>query len=482
MIRPKYKVHLYKKKEGISDNSWSNDFIDITDSVLVDTNAGIETRKDTFSFSVYNRLERDTKRYTNSVGLRNLALNSYGIRDNIKIYFWNGNEPANLVNSMIMDGLVTDISMSANEVENIIKIDGANRSELFMNNMVPTVIGSPGSPIPDIIKGIALKVNELDNDKKLVAAKTNEPLYAFDNKNRRILLGSGNIQATHSDNTPFEPITYAQNWKNAYEQVEELSGPEYVDPVGSYPEEGAYMTDIININYTTPEGDILTYNSLRWRSKTTTVTGSLDETSSGSDSFADYSIQYGTFDVINAVIIAGGNNLVGGGVLRSAYNASSMGILGARWKFIPMVKTFDAVYNKEKPFITDTDGDRFPDSYPYTTQTLFNNVTANSNKEFNQALVDEVGSQIEKKGKQVVNLLGDARYKAKFELRYGINDYVLGELTYLNVPSVGWRGTGTDPGRVLRLVNYSHSFNQMGWTTTLFYEEDEKTISNIVNK
>ena len=489
MIRPRCKVHLYRKASN-SDTKWSSDYEEITEAVVINETEGIETRKDSFSFQINNLKDKGKLDYYSHIGLKQNDLNRFGIRDNIKIYLWNGEEPGDLNDVLVMDGLVTEVSQKTDEQSKIISIKGANRSEVLLSNMVPTAIGSDSNKTPpQIIKDIVSRINKFDPQKKLLAFLDNEIMYGEDNFGKVINLGSGYIQSAHSDSNNFNPISYSQNWKNAYEQIEELSGPKYTDEVGSYPTEGQYLTDIINVSHVTAEGETLTFNALRWRSKPTTIAGSISETDSGSIGFATSNISRGTFDVVNAAIVSGGNNLYGGGVLRVVYNKSSMGRLGAKWKFIPLNKTFNNIYGKEKGYITDANGDRFPDSYPFTFQSIKQSVVNGvnplgnvaDNDEFNRVMVDETGSEIKRKGQQIVDLLGDARYKAKFKLRYGTTDYNSGELYHLEVPSFGWNGSVKNPAKILRLVNTSHTFNQNGWDTTLFYEEDEKVVSDVVN-
>jgi len=489
MIRPKFKVHLFKKS-STQDNVWSSSFEDISDSVAINESSGIETRKDSFSFQIMNRKLKGDLDYSSKLGLKQPDLNRFTIRDNIKIFMWNGEKPNDLNDALIIDGLVTELNQKTDENLNNVQIKGANRSEVLLSNMVPTAVGSPNllSP-PEIIQNIVSRINKFDPQKKLLAVLDNATMYGADNQGNLINLGSGLLQSTHADDTAFDKISYSQNWKNAYEQVEELSGPKYTDEVGSFPREGKYMFDIVNINTITPEGESLTFNALRWRSKNTDITGKISEKASGSDSFSTSTVSLGTFDVVNAAIVSGGNNLRGGGILRVVYNQSSMGRLGAKWKFIPMNKTFNTIYNREKPYITDADGDRFPDSYPYTFTTISEATVDGVNpagavdddKEFNGVLVDETGSEIKRLGDDIVKLLGDARYKASFELRYGTNIYNNGNLYSLEIPSFGWDNTATNPAKVLRLVNHINKFDNNGWTTTLKYEEDEKIVSDVVN-
>jgi len=483
MIIPRRKIHLYKK-DPENDYSWSSDYEDITDSVSISESSGIESRKDVFSFRVINRINH-TGSHNSLMGLSDELLNRFKIRDNIKIYLWNGNEPADINDSLIMDGLIDNLSYDTNEDTKVINIGGANRTEILLNNMVPTVVGSsstvPGQTPAEIITGIIQKVNSFNTGKNIAVALDSEPLYGEHNGKKYLLSTAGSIQSKHGNGTAFEYIQYSQNWKNAYEQIEELSSPEQVDPTGSFRTEGGFIFDIVNKEYVTPEGDTLHFNVARWRNKPTAVTGSIIETTSSGSGFSTSKLSKGTFDVINAAIIAGGNNLTGGGVLRVVYNPKSMGRLGARWKFIPLVKTFDSIYNQEAPNITDADGDRFPDSYPYTFKTVNSGSVVANNSEFNNTLVGETSIQIKDIGQGIVDLLGDARFKAEYELYWGSTDFLNGQLYYLQSPSFGWYGTTRNPGKNLRLVNQSHTFDLNGWKTTLFFEEDEKVVSDLVN-
>ena len=233
------------------------------------------------------------------------------------------------------------------------------------------------------------------------------------------------------------------------------------------------------------------FNQFFWNNKTISTLRTLTE---GIDLLTT-SIRRGTWDVYNAVIVNAGEDLYGAGILRIAYNAKSMGKIGAKWKYLPITdkfqRTYDADYQRGIELGSAFGDDRFPDTYDWvfdfesrdatTGERSGNAAVATDDTEYNNALRSEAGWQAAGEGQEIVENFGEARYKAEFELPVGSNNLSIGGLYELNSPSYGWEGTVSNPTKRLRLIDIKHTFNNNGWGTMIYFDEDEKVISDKVN-
>ncbi len=488
---PSIRVELYK---FLDRNKWSTTPIVLDFPTEFDEDEGIETRKDTFQFRIRNSRQVKTNDFDNKLGLKDQNANSFRIEDKILVYAWYGTQPSDLNSSLIIDGIVNELDYSNSEDSNLVSIKGANSTEEMLSTMIPTSILKEREHMnaSEAIIAIGSRVNSFNRGKKMALWLTTEkkrwdPIFqdfVIDNTNGI----NGSIQAVKSDGTAFPDITYAENWKSAYQQIETLSTREYTDDDAG----GVYVFGF------KPFSDPISgefFNQFFWNNKTTTLQGSIEE---GVDVYP-ITIRRGTWDVYNAAIVNAGEDLYGAGILRLAYNATSMGKIGAKWKYLPLTNKFDRSYDAQKSKgleVGSTFGtDRFPDAFDdggsvwnmgfetYDDLGLLTGIeaTATSDTEFNNVLRDHAGWEAQNEGQQIVERFGEARYKSEGELELGSNNYILGDLYEIKSPSYGWDGDATNPTKKLRLVDARHIFNQSGWTTTLYYEEDEKLISDRVN-
>ena len=489
---PQVRVELYK---FIDDNKWSSTPIVLDFPLEIDEDEGIEIRKDTFHFRIQNSRLSKTGSYDNRLGASNPDANAFRMKDKALIYAWYGTQPNNITPHLLIDGIINEINYSPDESSSLISISGANATEELLSNMVPTSVqkGVEQLDAPRLIIEIMKRVNSFNKGKKVAAWLDSEKriwnpaTQQFDIDNVNGLNGS--IQSKKSDGiTSFPHITYAENWKSAYIQIETLSTAEYTEDDNS----GTYIfgikpwVDPINGNR---------FNQLFWVNKNVSITGSYEE---GVEVYP-IKIRRGTWDVYNAVIINAGEDLFGAGILRVAYNPTSMGKIGAKWKYLPMTNKFERLYDaqvsKGVGAGSSFGDDRFPNAFDevgsvwdmgFDTRDGSGNpsgteATSETDKQFNDNIRTEAGWQAQNEGQEIVEQFGEARYKADVDLEIGSNNYVLGDLNEIISPSYDWEGTNTKHGKKLRLLDARHSLNNSGWSTTLFFEEDEKVLSDLVN-
>lgn len=471
MIKPRVKVDLYR---NITDNTWSTTPVEVTDRIELNEEEGIETRKDSFNFKIPNHLISGI--WNNRNGLSSRDSNAFRINDQVKIYAWYGNNNltgSDLNDALIMDGIIGEFNQDIDDNGKMfVGIRGNNRTETILNSMVPATysIDDPTNTVPEILKALLKRVNQPVNKKMKIS-------YALTSETNPVTLGSGYIAATKVDGTAFPEISYFSNYKSFYKILEEIS---------KYDNTGDVVPYIFYIKYSKNDTTGEVFNELVWKPKTTTPVGSLTE---GVD-FSTSKVTKGVWDVINAMIVNAGIGLFGNGILDVVTNNSSMGKVGAKWKYYPQVNTFADLHVKEKNRgIATFDNDGFPgyggSEYTFVFQDrdiygLANGVTstAGSDEEFNDKLRLEARWQIKLKAQPIVDALGDPRFKVSLEQTVGSNSLGNGGLYNLKIPSFGWEGTDTNPTKKMRLVSSNHKFNLAGWTTTNDFEEDEKSIQS----
>lgn len=485
MLIPKVRIDLYK---FISEGKWSQTPTYIDTSYQINEDEGIEVRKDTFSFSVPNNRRVSLNDYTTKLGLGDDISNQFRINDKLVIYAWRGNFPSNSRDAILIEGIITEYNSDSTPDGNSVLIRGANATEVLLSTMVPSAYLAAGSSdAPTIIGSIVERMNSMNPAKKVAAWKTNEKR-RWDESSQRFIIDNtdgvfGSLQVTKANGSAFPYISYAENWKSCYQQVETLSTSQYTGDEFS----GTYIFGVKP--FIDPSGSV--FSQIYWNNKPLTLAGSITEGINTNDS----KVKKGIWNMINASITNAGQDLYGAGILKLAINISSMTKYGAKWKYIPLTSKFDRIYDNERTIgasLGSTFGsDRFPDDYDWRFQ--FNqrdsygadtgqSITVSSDSLFNGSLRDEAGWQAYFEAKAIVDQLGEATFKAQFDLEVGSNNYILGDGYSVIVPSFGWDDTAVNPSKKIRLVDAKHNISKKnGWKTTLIFEEDEKTISDRLN-
>ena len=346
---------------------------DLTGCLDVSTDAGIETRADQAAV----RIEK-----------RNMPSFAPEINDNIKIYLGSGNvQPT----EQIMDAMINTFKYTSDEKGHNYTFNCLNRLEALLTNLRPAAFSAV--PASEAVTEIINWANYFNS------GATN-----------------WNYIQTGSISTTTKKINYYTNYRNLFQQIEELSTDDYTG-------NGTYNSYLNNSNY------------FVWGPRSSTNAGTLYEANCQS-----VQIEKGTWDVVNALIINGGDDLNGASIMGIAVNLVSYGKIGGKWKFI-VRKSYAEEYKSQHPGAT------------------------------NDEVRAGVREMIMKRGKVIVDILGSPRYKAELEVD-GTNKYTMGGLWTLVIPSFpGWVSTG----KQLRMTELNHKYGKTGWTTILRFEEDEET-------
>jgi len=490
---PRLKVIRYPLIDIDGTTSYTGS--EITKSLDLTTKAGIELNKDTFDFKIKSTRNPNTNIWDTPILKNNIQNNILNKGEFVTLYAWYGAiEPTDDElnnNHLLMHGVINTFDAQADTSNVSITVKGANSTEELLNTMVPySSIANSGSynTCPTAIKFmITQRANEFN---------TKRPVYAFFDNEINPFTGSyGNIVATKSDGSAFPTIDYAKVYTPLFKQIEELSTTEYTEDI----DVGTYQFYIKPVKVLPSKynevGSVI--NELVWQPKSLTKLGSLVE---GYD-FTQFKLSLDVRNVYNAFIYNAGTDFNGVGIVGVAYNATSMGKYGAKWKYYTEKRQmFSDLYTLEKNAgiaagSTYTDTSPYPDAVVAGSSWTFlfqgrdtnsgtktgSSAVSTSVVEFNNTLRNEAKWSVHKISEEITLKEGEPRFRVDVELPTGSNLYQMGDVYEIQIPSLGWDGSVTNPGYNLRLVDTNHKFNTEGWKTSLTFDEDEYTISEQLN-
>ncbi len=278
----------YRYRVVHEDKSAGNTATDITNAIDMSTNEGIEARVDKFTLSMT---------------AKELPV-TLGIQDGIKIYFGKGNA---LPNSLVMDGIITDLTFQMTESGKVWSVRGDNKLEALLNNLRPSSYTSKTSSY--IIGNLIDQVNNQNSAGVEAGWWTN--------------IGKDIASTTKT-------FDYYQPYKPIFQQIEELSQTEYTGT----------NTHIYYLD---------TNNVFHWLPRPTESSGTLVE----GVNMIDVKAQKATWDVVNAIIIHAGDDKNDSPVFALAYNAISIGKLGYKWKFVAMTEVAKEIISNNPGYTND---------------------------------------------------------------------------------------------------------------------------------
>jgi len=451
---PQFRVQWFKKG---SSGVWDADSTDISDAVDVSSNAGIETKNDTFTLRLKCKDDR-TSTLRSKYRMNTDGSDYFGIDDRIRIYVWNGPEPSSFDSKFMFDGVIREWTYESGSGGRSLVLTGANVAEELLRVVLPATYLMTDSQhtSPDIIQA------QLDRMNGLNSATL-----------------AGNYRKVYWDasnpTSGFKTISYGSAYRPVYQQIKELS-TEAQTGVGDF---YYYIrTDVDGKNY------------LVWQKKTSTV-GTYDMIIEGYD-YTRLKLEKGVFDAFNAAIIHCGKDPEGVGIYTWAIDAESAGKIGTRWKYLQYQKGEDLMA-KERQFNSGnfTTDSAYPTAYNYTTHftalendpdapvfTAGSTVTCTNNTQFRAAIRKEAKYEAKRDGRELIRQNGKAQYRANADLAKGTLKYTQGQLIKLIVPSMGYT-ISPDKSILLRLKTVAHSIGKDGWQTSLEMEQDIQTASAV---
>jgi len=250
---------------------------DITEAVDISTREGIESTIDSFQLRISRR------------GLGGLSID---VEDTIKIYCGEG---LSAPTSLIMDGVINNITYFSNNKGDGFVVAGVNKLEHVMHNILPAPWRKvDNKTASDIVKYYISEINDYNSHPPGMSNWIN-------------------IGSLVTDTTKI--IDYQSIDKPIFQHLEELATNKYTG-AGPF----IYYLD--------------SSNRLVWKPRPTDAAGSESDIIEEGVDIIDVKIVYGVYDVINALIINCGVDFNGHKITAHVINSSSIGKVGWKWKYV----------------------------------------------------------------------------------------------------------------------------------------------------
>lgn len=492
MKLPILEVFVYPRND--IDGTVSFDGIQLTDVQKADARIGVETIKDVFSFDVPNVLQSDST-WSKTLGKKNTD-NFISEGDFIKIRSYYDTLDTD-DNNTIIYGEVIDYSYSAGNTGASISVNGANITENLLRGYALGTYTYSGSTntasniVIDIIER-RLRFGGITANRKIYAALEGNPIVdtvdGVDNVN--ITGTTGNVSATSKQ------ITYSKFWQPAYRILEDLSAPEYTgdEDAGNY----IFYVQAVPVlpQYVNALGTNFIYE-LVFKPATQTVSKTI---SRGTD-YKTINTRKNTDELVNVLIIKPGVDTQGRGIIDYAANTESLAKNGPKYSLYAKPEIASKIRTDERqagenlgsPFTGDLPDDT-GSSFPWDFNTIFVRETnppfsetatleqASNQDEYDEIIRQEARFRGKIEGQRIVDNLGEPVFECTVELYTGSNDVGMGNLIAIKDTTFGWDNTVGNPTYKLRLRDIRHSWDSAGWNTTWVLKEDEKVISDNINR
>ena len=504
MYRPRVKVLVYK---NVDYNSWSSKSTEFKGVFDINTRKGIKAVKDYFNFKVQNR-KQNSGDYKYREGLKEDFDKDIKLNDSVEIYGWDDDGssvfPYNQDN-LLFTGIVNDFDYDSSSTGLSYTIKGVNRTEELLNTYVPatySMAGSINTP-PKFVKELIRRANVFNPGKKLFAF--------YDSEDNPLTGSKGLIQTTTVGGNSFETVEFREDWKSVYLMFEKIATQVYTNPLGTEEDRGVYIINV-KTRLVVDEWRGKPYqgvkigsfiNEIEFKSKSNTTVGSIIE----GDTISKINIKKGVFNVVNYLIVNAGTDMEGDGIRTWAMNVTSANKLGVKSDIYNSNRRFSDLKNNEIVIGSQYSGSTFtiegyPDdivtggstwsfnheaNFSYSVQTYnaqgspTGYASATDKRTYNNVLREESRRIAKNEAQQVVDNLGEARYRVKSTNNNFDNSLVEGDLFEVQAKTYGWLGTSDDPTYKIRLESISHKLSNNGWETTYDFVEDEKKFSENLN-
>ena len=365
------------KRLGDKDGDWSSTPTIITGHFNKRVQLAIGSKKDTFSFNLMNVFNKYFKGET-------IFENS----DLIKVYAKNNSQIVT-EDDLIIEGIILSVS-STIATNNVIRIEGKSRSEMFLEGL--SFVTSSVKLSPPAILERALTFHNSNNSNFQITWKATNT-------------------STKDDGSAFPTYYVADFYKPMNYVFERYSS-------NTYTEDGNYY---YYIN---------TDNELVWLRKDSESSYNLEESQCNK-----IAINNKTDNLVNSLTIKCGTDVYGKGITTFAFNYSSKAKNGTKWKIVTSTNTiatsllaFEISSNSES---FDSEGDQFPTSYDYTTTF---GETVSSDDEYNTAIREESKRRGKAEGKAYLSSIREEIIKASVTLPF-TKVYSLGGVINCNFPN-----------------------------------------------
>ncbi len=513
MLNTVLRLEVYEKTSGESDHDaiFATTPYIVEDLMTVTTMFGIEQIKDSVKFTV------PIENIPNSIAME-YKIGDYNIKigDLVKLYAYNAPMTGTLEDNLIMITFIKNWNFSSAQGNGTVSFTTYSRSEILLNNFI-FITENTGEKVPNMLVAAVTKIKSFNTVNPIIAYKDYSGLStpgrkgAYD-EDGVIVSGKfgyiraykdaaydsdGNLLSSLTSNVPttldaegnslyyFDDAIFVENYKSFVDHLDDLSTTKYTGDINK----GAY------IYYVDNDGN------LHWKPKRFVTTSSRDsgELILNEIEGSALTLNKDMNDIVNAVIVNCGTDPNEVGVLTFAFDASSMGKNGAKWKYVGKTDIGEGVRQDEIKSGTYTlddgqiinDGvnapayigeDNYPSSYPWTIQTsgtdefippsfsyIGGSTEVNSASEYRKYFRDVSKALGKIAGNNIIAYGSEPIYKGSYELEIGTNDYVAGDLTKVVAPSIGILESNNIK---VRIMSVAHNFQGGIWSTTLDLKED----------
>ena len=506
MIQPVARIEIYKKiKVGdvISYPSTASFIIDEFTNLKV--THGVERRKDTISFNVINHRElNDDGSYSYTYNF-----NTVEHKDLIKVYLYYSPMTGVLSDHMVLSGYVKSYNFNSTEGTGTVNFTAFNRTELLLNSFMFTPYHEGNRNVPFMIVDSINRIRTFNLNDNIYAYKdytgltspdikgayeadgtvttdVDAPTFGYVRAYKKDAYktdGSGDLKdgtggdpdytTTVPSDLLFPALPYVENYKPFIEHLIDLSTDKYTEDDTA----GVYTVSVDNDN------------NLHWEPKNFGVPVG-NYVFEGDDSSIVFNKN--NDNIVNAVILNAGTDPNETGILSLAFNASSMGENGAKWKYLAKVDIADEIKKNEvKSGDHDIDGitiagtdnvgksiaeNNYPDTYPWTIQTsgrdLFGDweyisgtSTVLSNTAYKNYFRRVARNMGKKRGENFVKYAGGLLINGNRELENGTLAFSPNQMLNVAVSSFNTIAN-------LRIMTVSHTLTAGRWSTILELKED----------
>ena len=507
MFNPVVRLELYNKIGGDEATGYiyNDDPSFITTFNSLTCNFGIEKRKDSIRFNIPNQ-----NFITNNINSFNDQ--DIDVLDLIKLYAYNTPLTGDIDDHLIMIAYVKGYTYDSTEGKALLNFTCYNRSEVLLNSFIFEPYNQ-GEKVSKMIVESINRIKSVNTNNQVEAyldytgTSTPGTKAAYDGTSTEPVPGKiGYIRAykaaaynddgtikwstipdEYDDNGDhlyyFKTSTFSETYKPFIEHLETLSQPKYTGDKTV----GTYISFVDNDNnlYWIPKK----FNNINSKTGNSNILREYESPSLNIDKNSE--------DIINAVIVNCGTDPKELGIMTLAYNTTSMGKYGAKWKYVAKTDLADSIRQKEIESGTRTaDGststgpnspksigdDNYPSAYPWTIQTTAEDefgewtyvggtTEVSSNQEYYDYFRRASTFLGKKVGENITSYSDEPKLKINYELEQGSNNYVAGDMTQLVIPSRNILENDINP-TLVRLISVTHTFQGARWTTSLELEED----------
>jgi len=433
----------YRKQEVLLYKQQGDDFsttpITLTDCYDIQVEQNLADKKDVLKFKLMNA----NNKYFNSD-------NGISVGDNVKVYLWENSATYSDLD-LAIDAIISDPPISIDTKGKIISVTAYSKIGMIFTSLI--FIKQDDLTTPNII----VQILKSSNQTSLLGSSSSRKIrYTYVGSDGDTIYNEEDVAVGSIADDDLPSIAYQTGDGDTF--TKETSVREIYRPASwllknysgdDYTNDGAYIMYLDSSN------------TFYWKPPARSVTGAITE----GTNMESATVKISSDDVINAAIINIGNSPSGRGNTTYVVNPVSLTKHGAKWRYITQLRGISeelmtmeeiaspALFNK---------GDKFPTSYPYTTQKMRykDNATVScANDAAYEDVIREEANYVGKyMGAKLLALWANPRIEISADIRQDLTSYQVGDFIPFTVPSYNV----TENLRVKKIVHDIWGTNVVG--------------------